>query len=240
MAILIRGRGTSTGRAVAARLEGAAELDDLARVAASSGVIVCGAPDAATDPVLVPRLIEVLAGSGKPLVYTSTAWVMGDTRGRLAGEAAPLRPPPSLAWLVALERVLLDAAGERCVRTVVVRPAVVYGAPDEGPLTLAEPRGENHWSFVHVEDLADLLVLAFAQAPAGSLFVAADGPPATRAELAAYAGTPGVAAAPEDAAALDQRVGSTRAFRELGWRPSRPPVLRWLAAAQKEQGGAEA
>lgn len=232
------------GRAVAARLEGTAELDDLARVAASSGVILCGAPDAATDPVRVPRLIEALAGSGKPLVYTSTAWVMGDTRGRLAGEAAPLRPPPSLNWLVALERALLDAAGERRVRTVVVRPAVLYGcAADAGSLAPAGPAAAaagNHWSFVHVEDLADLLVLAFAQAPAGSLFVAADGPPVTRADVAAYAGTPGVAAAPEDAAALDQRVGSTRAFRELGWRPSRPPVLRWLAAAQKEQGGAEA
>lgn len=236
MAILMRGRGTSVGGAVAARLEGVEELDeDLKRAAASDGVILCASPDPEADPVMVPRLLDVLAGSGKPLVYASTAWVMGDTRGRLAGEAAPLRPPPSLKWLVAVERMLFDAA-ERRVRTVVVRPAVVFGGTLERSPLAVEP-AENHWSFVHVEDLADLLALAWERAPAGSLFVAADGPPVRRSELARFTGLTGVSEVPEDARPLDQRAGSTRAFRELGWRPSRPPVLAWLAAAQA-QGGA--
>lgn len=250
MAILIRGLGTSMGAAVAACLaseRGRRDVEELgdsapARVASSDGVILCGAPDPVADPELVPRLIGALAGTGQPLVYASTAWVMGDTRGRLAGEAAPLRPPPSLAWLAPLERILFDAA-ERRVRAVVVRPAVLYGAARErAPLgellgVVENGRGENHWSFVHAEDLAELMVLAWEGAPAGSLFVVADGPPATRAQLSAWPLATGVAAPPGDAGALDQRVGSTRAFRELGWRPSRPPVLRWLA--ESAGGGAE-
>lgn len=230
MAILVGGRRTPLGEAVAECLAsaGVEELGAFAR--GSDGLILCGDP---ADPSPLAALVEELAGSGKPLLYVSTAWVMGDTRGRLAGEAAPLRPPPSLAWLPAAERLLLDAV-ERRVRTVVIRPAVVYGerlpAQPLGAILSGEGSLENHWSFVHVDDLAELIALAWRSAPAGSLFVASDGPPVRRADVQAAALTEAkIAAPPPDARALDSRAGSTRAFRELGWRPSRPRILPWLA-----------
>ena len=188
-------------------------------------------------------LIEALAGTGRPFVYSSTAWVMGNTRGRLAGESFPLRPPPGLEWLPAVERQLFDTT-VRSLRGVVIRPAVAYGR-DGGLLArLANGTlpvigdGGNQWSFIHVDDLAELYVLAFESAPAGSVYVAADGPSVAFKDVAAACGasrsaTPAEARAElgslADALLLDQRAGSTRAGRELGWQPSRPPVLAFFS-----------
>ena len=140
---------------------------------ASQGVIDCLTPDGERDQALVAGLIEALAGTGLPFVYSSTAWVMGNTRGRLAGESFPLRPPPGLEWLPAVERLLFDTT-VRGLRGVVIRPAVAYGRDGgllaqlaEGALPLIGDGG-NLWSFIHVDDLAELYVLAFESAPAGS------------------------------------------------------------------------
>jgi nucleoside-diphosphate-sugar epimerase len=46
---------------------------------------------------------------------------------------------------------------------------------------------DNHWMLVHVEDLADLYVRALEQAPAGSTFIVAAGPPFLVREIVAVA-----------------------------------------------------
>ena len=249
MAIALIGASTYLGVAVAECLRNergyetipAETVADAAR--ASQGVIDCHTPDGERDPALVAGLIEALAGTGRPFVYSSTAWVMGNTRGRLAGESFPLRPPPGLEWLPAVERLLFDTT-VRGLRGVVIRPAVAYGRVGgllaqlaEGTLPLIGDGG-NLWSFIHVDDLAELYVLAFESAPAGSLYIAADGPSVTFKDLACACGARR-RATPEEARAelgtvaglllLDQRAGSTRAGRELGWQPSRPAVLAFLA-----------
>lgn len=223
------------------------DLADAASIAAgcraSDGAVHAGAdwgPEfGARDRFAVEAMLDALAGSDKPFLYTSGTWVMGSTGGRLAGEMFPLKPPPAVSWRPAVERLVLDAT-ERKVCGVVIRPAMVYGrgGGTAGRLGRREVPiagdGENHWSFVHVDDLADLYVLAIENAPAGSLYVAADGPAVKAKDVAAVAGVTtflpmdqarerfgGVA----DCLVLDQRVGSTRAGRELGWKPSRPSVL---------------
>lgn len=201
-----------------------------------------GADAPALDRGVVEAVLGVLAGSGKPFVYTSGVWVMGNTKGRLAGEMFPLKPAALVAWRPAVERLVLEAS-EQKVRGVVIRPAMVYGRKGgmiAGWLSGKMPvvgDGSNHWSFVHVDDLADLYVRALERAPAGSLYVAADGPAWEVKQLAEAAGitefvpverareTLGPMA---DALILDQRIGSTRAGRELGWKPSRPAVLELL------------
>ncbi len=248
MVILLHGAATELGEAIAAcarreRGYGTVESGD---ATACDGVIHCSDPDSARDPQLVRDTLAALRGSGKPFVYTSTAWVMGATRGRLAGEAFPLRPPPEFAWLPAVERELFDTTV--CgVRGVVIRPAAMYGgkaglverlAAGAIPLT-AEAAASQH-SFVHVEDLAELYVLAWESAAAGSLYVAADGPAVTWGEvaqrLAGVRRTESLADARAEVGpradwmTLDQRVGSTRAGRELGWKPSRPSLLPFLHA----------
>jgi nucleoside-diphosphate-sugar epimerase len=191
------------------------------------------------DRAAVVAMLDALAGTDKPFVYTSGTWVMGSTGGRLAGEMFPLNPPAAVAWRTAVERMVLDAV-ERKVCGVVVRPAMVHGRGGGTAGRLARREipvagsGEQHWSFVHVDDLADLLVLAAENAAAGSLYVAADGPPVKAKDLAAACGVTTflpIERARErfgptaDCMVLDQRIGSTRAGRELGWKPSRPTVL---------------
>lgn len=210
----------------------------------------------ALDARTVATLIQALSGSNKPLVYTSGICLMGETQGRVAGEMFPVRPPAVLSWRPAVERTVQDAK-ERNVRGVVLRPAMVYGrggglvgmmlrqARERGVIQLPGT-GANHWSFVHVDDLAALYHLAIERAAAGSLYLAAHGTAVTAravAEMAAKAaGVPGrvefisVDAARAtmgtmaDCLVLDQKVLSTKAARELGWKPCGPGVLQALAA----------
>jgi nucleoside-diphosphate-sugar epimerase len=105
-------------------------------------------------------------------------------------------------------------------------------------------KGENRWPFVHVDDLADLYLLALERAPAGTLLLGVSGLAYPVREMAAAAsrgaGTEGnvtswpLAEAREplgayaDALVLDQQASGRRAQDLLGWRPSRPDVLEDL------------
>lgn len=216
---------------------GARMADGTAHIAASWG------PEfGARDRAAVEVLIETLAGTDKPLVYTSGAWVMGDTRGRLAGEMWPCKPPAFVAWRLDVEKLVL-ASAERKVCGVVLRPVMVYGRGGGLAAKFASGAmpmigdGNNHWSFVHVDDLGELYVKALENARAGTLYIGQDGMHLTTAEFAFAFGLREfipVEQAREklgpvaDCLALDLKAGSTRAFRELGWRPSKPSVVREL------------
>lgn len=205
---------------------------------------------AALDRAAVEAILAGLGASGKLFIYTSGIWVLGPTGDTPADESTPLRPTPLVAWRPAHEWMVLDAPG---VRGVVLRPGRVFGrgrgvqadfrrqALTNGVVRMVGD-GENRWPFVHVDDLADLYVLALA-APAGSVYHAGAGPSVRVKELAAKAaaGAP-VEATPieqaraamglmADAAALDQLISSEKAARELGWKPVRASVLESLEEA---------
>jgi nucleoside-diphosphate-sugar epimerase len=202
----------------------------------------------------VEAILRALEGSGRPFLYTSGVWVMGDTKGRVVGEIFPPRPPAFVAWRPAVERLVL-AATDRKVKGTVIRPAMVYGRGGgvvAGFVKQAREKGvvrhvgggENHWSFVHIDALAELYRMAVEQEPAGELLLAADGPAfqvKTVAEAAAWAG--GASGRTEtwpledarkelgpvaDALVLDQRIMSTKAGRMLGWGMRMPSVLEEL------------
>jgi nucleoside-diphosphate-sugar epimerase len=213
---------------------------------------------AAVENALIDALVGALAGTDKALLYTSGVWVMGSTGDRLGGEMWPLKPPPLVAWRPAVEKKVLDAR-ERKVCGVVIRPAMVFGnGGGRDARMIAQGRtegvirvpgdGRNRWSFVHVEDLADLYFLALERAPAGELYIAADGPAVRVGELAAAcakaAGDVPIEYLAPDAARsalgpvadcllLDQCAGSTKAGRHLGWKPTRPGIMISLGAAQR-------
>jgi nucleoside-diphosphate-sugar epimerase len=104
--------------------------------------------------------------------------------------------------------------------------------------------GTNRWAFVHVDDLADLYLLALERAPAGSLLLGVAGPSHSVREVAAAAsrgaGAGGRTAAwpledarqklgaYADALVLDQQASGRRAEELLGWKPHRPDVLEDL------------
>lgn len=217
----------------------------------SEGVIHLAMELNADAPVLdrgaVDAILAGLSGSGKPFVYTSGIWVLGDTAGHVADENTPLHPTPLVAWRPVHENLVLRAHG---VRGIVIRPGMVYGRGGGFVASFTEAAkkgvvqfvgtGENRWPFVHVDDLAELYVRALG-APAGSLYFAAAGPSVTVRAIAERAANGArVEAIPleearqtmgplADALTLDQLVSARKAERELGWTPRARPVLEELA-----------
>ncbi len=120
------------------------------------------------------------AGPGSParrfVIYTSGIWVLGRA-SEAVDETAPVNPIAHVAWRGPHEEMVLTAASER-VRTVVVRPGIVYGGGEGivGDLFKAATNGlvrvvgdgNNRWPLVYDRDLADLYGrLAAADAASG-------------------------------------------------------------------------
>lgn len=221
------------------------DAGSIARGAAAADGAIHLAMDFSADAAKLDRLaidgiLRGLGDAGKPFVYTSGVWVMGSTGGHVVDESAPVNPVPIIAWRPAHEELVLTAPG---VRGVVIRPAMVFGRgggfvaslfrPDERGVVRYVGTGENRWSMVHVDDLADLYVRAL-DAPKGSLYFAASGP-AVPVPIVAQAfanGAPLEALSLEearqtmgplaDALAIDCMVTGRKAIRELRWTPTRP------------------
>jgi len=207
------------------------------------------------DTAAVEAMLRALDGTGKPFIYTSGVWVMGNTGTSKADETSALHPIPLVAWRVPVERSVLAAANSG-VRTIVIRPAMVYGR-DGGVIarmiesthhtgaTQMIGTGGNRWTFVHVDDLADLYVRALQHAPPEALLIGASGPAIRVRDLAEIvsraAGASGRVASiePEEAfkvlgpyaqgLALDQQVSGKTAEQLLGWKPRHASVLEYLA-----------
>src|SRR5579871_285193 len=223
---------------------------NLAKAASESdGVIHAGTTnDGRIDQAAVEAMLHTLRGSNKPFVYTSGIWVLGDTGGKVADESWPLNPAALVAWRPAMEQSVIAATGTG-VRTVVIRPGIVYGRGGGIPAEFVRSgkesgvvryvgNGENRWPVVHADDLADLYVRAFAEARAGELFHAADGSAFRVREIAEAAGGQAESwpledarktlGAYADALVLDQMVSSEKAKRTLGWQPKAISIVEEL------------
>ncbi|GAA1284103.1 NAD-dependent epimerase [Planotetraspora silvatica] len=236
---------------------GLTDLDVLRGAAAGADGVIHLAqhqgPDVAGVDLAAATAMQDGAGD-RPYVHTGGVWIYGDTDG-LADEDAPLSPPPVVAWRLDNERRVLARAAEGG-RPVLVMPGVVWGrasgliegfftgpARDDGEVRYIE-NGSNRWALVHVDDIAELYVLALG-AEAGARYAGVDAEAPTVLEIAhavsAAAGHPGkvasvtLAQARErmgpiaDAFALDQRFTAARARTELGWKPAPRDVLKGLA-----------
>ena len=197
----------------------------------------------AIDRAAVEAMLAGLEGSDKPFLYTSGVWVYGDTQGRVAGEVSMLHPPQRVAWRPAVEELVLEARS-RGVQGCVVRPGRVFGRNTGFLRTMFDDArlkgavqvigdGENHWSNIHVDDLAELYAHIIADPAAGELFIACCGVPQPVGKIArAVAKAAGIegklAFVPvekaresmgdlADCLVLDQRVASTKASRFYGW-----------------------
>ena len=233
-----------------------ATIEQAAREA--DGVIHAAATNdanmAQVDTSVVRAILAALRETGKPFIYTSGVWVMGNTGGQVADESKPLDPTPLVAWRALLEGEIA-AAAKQGIRTIIIRCADVYGrgggllamfvqSTREHGAARFVGSGENRWPFVHVGDLADLYVRALEKAPAGTLLIAAHGP-SYRVRDLAEAASIGAGAGGRtkswpleearkalgpfaDALALDQQVSGNKAERLLGWSPQGPSVLQDL------------
>ncbi|MGR6919683.1 NAD-dependent epimerase/dehydratase family protein [[Actinomadura] parvosata] len=218
----------------------------------------------------VEALVEALAGSGKPLLHTSGSSIVGtDSRGEPSGETfgedildpgSSWRPAADKEARVAIDRYVL-AASSRGVRSVVLCNTLIYGhgrGPSRDsvqiPALVRQAResgtvrrigaGGNIWSNVHIDDVADLYVLALDAAPAGSFFFVENGEASfgdMTAAIAEALGLGPVEAWDIDAAihewgyeaavfalGSNSRVRGERARTRLGWRPRHASVLDWI------------
>jgi nucleoside-diphosphate-sugar epimerase len=177
------------------------------------------------------------------IIYTSGVWILGK-KPEPATEEAPVNPVAVAAWRPAHEQLVLDAASDH-LRTIVVRPGVVYGGGDgivseifkaaSNGLVRVIGDGNNHWPLVYDRDLADLYArLAGREDTAGVYHANDEGDERVNDIVDAIKPylpvKPDVRHVPIDEAqkkmgpvaealALDQLVRSPRA-RALGWTPT--------------------
>jgi nucleoside-diphosphate-sugar epimerase len=206
------------------------------------------ATTAELDSAVADAVIEAFAGTGKAYIEISGAWVYGDNTS--ITEQSPFHAPALVAWKEPIERRVLGATGMRAAVIVASTaygdgggaiPGALLGSPRDGAGNLIMlGTGQQHWSTVHVADLADAFRRVLEDGFARGRYVIGNGVNSTVAELteaaAVAVGAPGaVPGSAEEARArlgdnfaevllLDQGTGAAKARAELGWSPSRPPL----------------
>lgn len=215
------------------------------------------------DQAAVDALLDALEGTNKTFIYTSGTWVLGNTGEQPAHEETATNPIPLVEFRAKVEKQI-RAAKERGVKTVVIRPTIVYGRG--GGLfgsSLATAKtdgyaryigdGENRVSTVHVDDLGRLYLLAAEKAPAGSLFHGTNGQAVKLREIAEVvalaAGVPGkvqswpleearkVVGPFVDGFVLDQHVVAPATQKALGWEAKEAQVGEDIKQQNRETAG---
>lgn len=202
--------------------------------------------DERVDRVVARAVVTAFADTFRPYIHTSGIWVWGD--GDDITEDDPFQAPAQTAWRQGVERIVLDSD----IAATILVPGIVYGygtgipamirsAPRtaSGALTMVGT-GEQHWTTIHVDDLAALYLKVLEQGSGLGYLIGVNGDNPTVRELAeAAAGDSGVE--PEgveasrgrlgekfaDALMLDEQATGAKA-RSLGWAPTRPSILEEL------------
>jgi nucleoside-diphosphate-sugar epimerase len=219
----------------------------------ADGAIHTASPGDATsadlDSAVVDAVIDAFAGTGKPFIDISGLWIYGANSS--ISEESPFHAPALVSWKEPIERRVLGATD---MRGAVIVASVAYGDGGGGipGLLLGSPRdaagnlimlgtGQQHWSTVHVADLAAFFRRVLEDDSAHGRYVIGNGLNSTVAELteaaAAAAGSPGAVPGSDDEARarlgdyfaevllLDQRTAAAKARAELGWYPSHPSLV---------------
>jgi nucleoside-diphosphate-sugar epimerase len=207
------------------------------------------ATSADLDSAVVDAAIEAFAGTGRPYLHISGSWIYGANPS--ISEESPIDAPPFVAWKEPIQSRVLVAADMRGV--VIVSgtaygdggggiPGVLLGSPrdDAGNLIMLGS-GQQHWSTVHVADLANFFRLVLEDESARGRYIVGDGLNPTVAELteaaAVAVGAPGAVPGSDDEARarlgdyfaevllLDEGAGAAKARAQLGWAPSHPGLV---------------
>jgi nucleoside-diphosphate-sugar epimerase len=198
------------------------------------------------------------AGLPATVVYTSGVWVLGDTQGAAAEDAA-VNPPPLVAWRPGHEALVAARSHGGAIRTAIVRPGVVYGGARgiigdllkdaRNGLVRVVGDGRNHWPCIYDRDLADLYVRIAVNPQASGVYHANDEADESVGDIVDAISRhmrmrPDIRHVPleearakmgpyADALALDQIVRSPRAHA-LGWAPTLHSVARNVARLLEE------
>jgi len=211
----------------------------------------------------VEALLDGLAGSGKAFIHSSGSSIvadlaMGEPSDRVFHEGEPIAPVADKAARVAIDRLVLAAAG---IRSAVLCNTMIYGNALRPPAQSVQipalarqakasgvvryiGRGLNRWSNVHIADVAALYALAVEKAPAGTFMYVESGEQALGEIANAIAARLNLGAAqswPADQAIAAwgrnmavYSLGSNsrvrgRAAAALGWSPKQRSIAKWIA-----------
>lgn len=152
--------------------------------------------DSADDAYTADSFINALEGSGKTFIFTSGSAIFGgkengEKNDFIFTEDIPLNPRLEMASRVLINTHILQSA-KKNIRSIVIVPTMIYGDglgikkdsiqlpalinfSKEKGFGAYFGKGENRWSNLHIEDLADLYVLALEKAKPGSLYYAENG-----------------------------------------------------------------
>lgn len=243
------------------------DLDDyelLAHEASrSEGVINAANSDHAGA---IDALLEGLKGSNKPFIHTSGSSVIADdARGNTVSAQVYDEETPFVVLPFKQPRrdneLRILAAKDDGIRSIVMCPSNIYGTGSgltqvsfQIPFLVRHARefgavrivgdGVNRWSNVHVDDLAELYLLALQNAPAGAYYFVENGE-ASFAEIGASIARrlglgPVQSWSAEEARphwgemhthytfGTNSRVRAKRARRELGWNPLHSSAQAWI------------
>lgn len=210
------------------------------------------APTDGTAPQLnsavIDAAITAFGGTDKPFVLTGGIWSYGANTH--ITETSPANAARIGAWRGELEQRLLDSR----VKASVIEPGIVYGDGAGIPSQLVDaPRnadgalilvgsGDQHWTSVHVDDLANLYVAVVEKSSGGRYLGVSDDNPTVR-ELGQAVVGPDGTVVPEndeatrerlgadfaDALLLDQEATGAKARDAFGWKPLQTPLVEELA-----------
>ena len=222
---------------------------------------------AAFDPTDVARQdqlaleavrIGAMDGRVRRFLYTSGAWVHGDTGGRVIDESSPLNPIDLVRWRAAHEDAAADLS-EHEVKVIVLRPAIVYGgsrglvgrmfAEAHEQRTVHYPgSGGTYWGLIHCDDLAEAYLRALERAQGGERYLLADGSQHTVRQIAeAIARVTGAQPRAQDVSEVlkqlgllgralltSQKLSAERPRNELGWTPKHTSFVEEVEAFDRD------
>jgi nucleoside-diphosphate-sugar epimerase len=155
------------------------------------GIVLAGFESSARGVEIDRLAIDAFAGAARAiaargvnafLVYTSGIWVLGEP-GEPATESTMLDPAPNVTWRPGHEQAILQASGDN-LRTVIVRPGIVYGGTGGivgelfrdaiNGIVRVVGSGENHWPLVYARDLGDLYLRLAVRPDASGVYHAND------------------------------------------------------------------
>jgi nucleoside-diphosphate-sugar epimerase len=198
------------------------------------------------DSAVVDAAFEAFGANGKPYAHIGGLWTLGSNTS--ITEESPFQPAGMVAWEPPILQRILDNSG---MRGIVILSSVAYGDGGGGVpgVLLGSPRdpegnlimlgtGRQHWSIIHVADLAAVFRRVLEDDAARGKYVIGNGQNPTVAELteaaAAAVGAPGAVPGSEEEARtrlgdyfaevllLDQATTAAKLRAALNWQPAHP------------------
>ncbi len=198
------------------------------------------------DSAVVDAAIEAFGANGKPYAHIAGLWTFGSNTS--ITEESPFKPAGMVAWEPPILQRILETLA---MRGIVIVSSVAYGDGGGGVpgVLLGSPRdsdgnlimlgtGRQHWSTIHVADLAEVFRRALEAETCRGTYVIGNGQNPTAAELTEAAavamGASGAVPGSEEEARtrlgdafaevllLDQATTAAKARADLGWQPTHP------------------